>query len=86
MVIAGFQYVGGGSNRSFSFTDLLLREGHTNLAQLSAANWGIIEVKGAWQLSLPAGINLADAINYHEAVLSAVQQVWVAVEESDCCV
>lgn len=78
MVSAGFEYVGSGSNRSFSFTDLLLRQGNTNLAELTAANWGVIEVKGPWQLGLPDNVNLVDALNhptYRKAVLSAVQQV-----------
>ena len=80
---AGFEYIGAGSNRNFSFTDLLLRHGNTDTSHLSAANWGVIEVKGPWQLSLPDGVNLADAINhpsYRKEVLSAVQQVRVA-----CC-
>lgn len=51
------------------------------MAQLSAANWGVIEVKGPWQLSLPDNINLGDALehpSYRKAILSAVQQVFVA--------
>lgn len=55
---AGFEYIGAGSNRNFSFTDLLLRHGNTDTSHLSAANWGVLEVKGPWQLSLPDGVNL----------------------------
>lgn len=76
---AGFEYIGAGSNRNFSFTDLLLRERRTtNLAHVSSLNWGNIEVKGSWQLSLPESISLAESIvhpDYHKGVLPAVQQV-----------
>lgn len=42
-----FEYIGAGSNRNFCVTDLLLRERcTTDVARLSAANWGSIEVKG----------------------------------------
>lgn len=44
---AGIEYIGVGSNRNFCFTDLLLHERcTTDIARLSAANWGTIEVKG----------------------------------------
>jgi hypothetical protein len=72
--------VGAGSNRNFCFTDLLLREGNTDTANLSAANWGVIEVKGPWQLSLPDNVDLEDVLNdtrYRKNVLEAVQQVCV---------
>ena len=76
---AGFEYIGAGSNRNFCFTDLLLRERcTTDIARLSAANWGTIELKGPWQLSLPDNMSLADAIAdpaYQKEVLPAVQQV-----------
>ena len=82
-VCAGFEYIGAGSNRNLCFTDLLLRERrNTDIAHLSAANWGIIEVKGSWQLSLPDNMSLADAINhpnYRKEVLPALQQVWTRV-------
>jgi len=45
---------------------------------LSAANWGIIEVKGAWQLSLPDKMSLGEALDhpdYCREVLPALQQV-----------
>ncbi len=78
-VCAGFEYIGAGSNRNFCFTDLLLREHcDTDLTHLSAANWGVVEVKGPWQLSLPGNMTLAEAIdhpNYCKEVLPAVQQV-----------
>lgn len=76
---AGFEYIGAGSNRNFCFTDLLLRERRTtDTACLNAANWGTIEVKGPWQLSLPENMSLAEAIahpDYWKEVLPAVQQV-----------
>ena len=78
-VDAGFEYVGAGSNRNFCFTDLLLRESrNTDVNHLSAANWGIIEVKGAWQLSLPDNMSLGQALDhpdYCREVLPALQQV-----------
>lgn len=77
-IAAGFEYTGAGSNRNFCFTDLLLRSGNTDLTKLSAANWGVIEVKGSWQLSLPVHVSLGEAIHqpgYRHAVLSAVQQL-----------
>ncbi len=52
----------------------------TDTANLSAANWGVIEVKGPWQLSLPDNVDLEDVLNdtrYREKVLEAVQQVCV---------
>ena len=73
---AGFEYIGAGSNRNFCFTDL--ERCTTDIARLSAANWGTIEVKGPWQLSLPENMSLAKAIDhpdYQKEVLPAVQQV-----------
>ena len=75
---ADVEYVGAGSNRSFSFTDLLLRSGNTDLSELSAANWGVIEVKGPWQLDLPDCITLSDAFSHPshcKQVAPALQQV-----------
>ncbi|DBB14391.1 TPA: hypothetical protein ACH3X3_004691 [Trebouxia sp. C0006] len=83
-----FEYKGSGSNRNFCFTDLLLCERRTtDIAHLSAANWGIIEVKGAWQLSLPESMSLAAAIehcDYCKKVLPALQQAYgdAVVEEA----
>lgn len=80
---AELEYVGSGSNRSYCFTDLLLRQGNTDMTQLSAANWAVIEVKGPWQLSLPEDVSLGDALNhpgYRKAVLHAVQQVITALD------
>ena len=78
-VNAGFEYIGAGSNRNFCFTDLLLREcRNTDVNRLSAGNWGIIEVKGAWQLSLPDNMSLGEALDhpdYCREVLPALQQV-----------
>ncbi len=80
---ADFEYIGSGSNRNFCFMDLLLRERrNTDIAHLSAANWGIIEVKGAWQLSLPESMSLAAAIehrDYCKNVLPALQQVCMMI-------
>ena len=82
-VYVQIEYIGSGSNRNFCFTDLLLRERrNTDIARLSAANWGIIQVKGAWQLSLPESMSLAAAIthrNYCKQVLPALQQVCMMI-------
>ena len=73
---AGFEYTGAGSSRNLCFTDLVLPERcNTDLARLSAVNWGVIEVKGPWQLSLPEKMSLAEAIahpDYRKEVLPAV--------------
>jgi len=61
---------------------LLRQRRNTDLAHLSAANWGIIEVTGAWQLSLPDSMSLAAAIehrNYGNKVLPALQQVCMMI-------
>ena len=45
---------------------------------MRAATWGIIEVKGAWQLSLPESMSLAAATehrDYCKKMLPALQQV-----------
>ena len=88
-MFAGFEYVGSGSNRNFCFTDLLLRQGNTDVTQLSAANWAVVEVKGPWQLNLPEDVSLGDALNhpgYQKAVLCAVQQVNTTVDLLQCLV
>ncbi|KAL0043490.1 hypothetical protein WJX79_006174 [Trebouxia sp. C0005] len=75
----GVEYVGSGSNRNFCFTDLLLRQGNTDLTQLSSANWAVIGVKGPWQLRLPEDVSLGDSLNqpgYRKAVLPAMQQAY----------
>ena len=81
------------SNRNFCFTDLLLREcRNTDVHHLSAANWGIIEVKGAWQLSLPDNMSLGEALDhpdYSREVLPALQQVCLMVStnlQSGMCI
>ena len=59
---------------------------------LSAANWGIIEVKGAWQLSLPDNMSLGEALDhpdYSREVLPALQQVCLMVStnlQSGMCI
>ncbi|KAL0052782.1 hypothetical protein WJX82_007605 [Trebouxia sp. C0006] len=78
MSASGTEYVGAGSWRNFSFSDLLLRQGNTDIANLSAANLGVIKVKGPWQLSLPNNVDLEDVLNdtrYQKQALKAVQQL-----------
>ncbi|KAL0024168.1 hypothetical protein WJX77_004075 [Trebouxia sp. C0004] len=67
--------------------DLLLREcRNTDVNHLSAAG-GIIEVKGAWQLSLPDNMSLGEALDhpdYCRELLPALQQAYgdAVVEEA----
>ena len=72
--------VGGGSGRSSSFTDLVVRQ--TGLASdpqhLSAIIWGVGEVKGDWQLSIKRGLELFDAMRSEAELggfLPGLQQV-----------
>ena len=60
----GAECVGGGSGRSLSFTDLVVRKhGHSsNPKHLSALVLGAGEVKGAWQLDLQRGEKLEDML------------------------
>lgn len=70
--------MGAGSWRNFCFTDLLLRQGNTDTAKLSAANLGVIKVEGPWQLNLPNNVDLEDVLNdtrHQKQALEAVQQV-----------
>ena len=60
----GAECVGGGSGRSLSFTDLIVRKRGqpSNPQQLSALVLGAGEVKGAWQLDLQCGDKLEDML------------------------
>lgn len=80
--------MGAGSWKNFSFTDPLLRQGNTDTANLSAANLGVIKVKGPWQLSLPNNVDLEDVLNdtrYQKQALKAVQQVCMPLVNAGCC-
>ena len=74
------EYAGGGSGRSTSFTDLLMRRVgvHSHPASLSSTVLGNGEVKGVWQFQLEQGERLEDALRDPqriEGVLHAIQQV-----------
>ena len=71
---------GGGSGRSMSFTDLVVRPAgaETSLADLSSQIFGTGEVKGKWQFQLQRGERLEDALHDPKRigdVVQAVQQV-----------
>ena len=75
------QCTGGGSGRSMSFTDLVVRPtgAQSNLADLSSQILGTVEVKGDWQFSLKRGERLEDALHDPkriEGIVQAVQQVY----------
>lgn len=61
----GAKCVGGGSGRSLSFTDLVvrIRGQSSNPEHLSALVLGAGEVKGAWQLDLQRGEKLEDMLH-----------------------
>ena len=61
----GAECVGGGSGRSLSFTDLIVRKRgqSSNPQHLSASVLGAGEVKGAWQLDLQRGDKLEDMLH-----------------------
>lgn len=59
------QLAGGGSSRSSSFTDLVVRqEGQvTDPQHLCDLIWAVGEVKGDWQLSVKRGLELSSAVH-----------------------
>ena len=74
------QYAGGGSGRSLSFTDLVVRPAgaHSDSADLSKQILGTGRVKGDWQWELRRGERLQDALHdpeRSEGIVQAVQQV-----------
>ena len=73
------EYTGNGSNRAPSFTDLVLRHASTtNVKHLSSLIMGVVEVKGSWQLDMPPGTSLVDALQdatLRDKFLPALQQV-----------
>ena len=76
--VAGVEYQGGGSNRSLSFTDTILRRAEdTNVQRVTSLILGVGEVKGTWQMNLPPGTKLEDALRNPELrkeFLLALQQ------------
>ena len=74
------QCTGGGSGRSMSFTDLVVRPAgaQSNLADLSSQILGTGEVKGDWQFQLKRGERLEDALHDPKrigGIVQAIQQV-----------
>mmetsp|Transcript_5430 Transcript_5430/g.12010 ORF Transcript_5430/g.12010 Transcript_5430/m.12010 type:complete len:596 (+) Transcript_5430:322-2109(+) len=74
------EYVGGGSNRSVSFTDLLMRHpGITDKAHPGRLNMATIEVKGSWQLPLSPGQDLVEALKddkLRKDIIPVLQQAY----------
>ncbi len=71
---------GGGSNRSSSFTDLVVRpaEQVTDPLHLSNLIWAVGEVKGDWQLSVKRGLELPSVVHNRDELdnfLPGLQQV-----------
>ena len=71
---------GGGSGRSMSFTDLVVRPAgaQSNPADLSSQILGTGEVKGDWQFQLKRGERLEDALHDPKrigGIVQAIQQV-----------
>lgn len=74
------EYLGGGSGRNMSFTDLVLRRfgDVSDPSALSKLIMAPIEVKGTWQTKLPANRDLTDALSdgkLRAGILPALQQV-----------
>ena len=75
------EYAGGGSGRSSSLTDLVVRKSgeQSDLQPLSRLVLGAVEIKGSWQFSLQRGETLKALVHDREridGVLLALQQVF----------
>jgi len=72
----GVEYTGGGSGRSLSNTDLLLRcKGTTSKDAASRLILGAVEVKGKWQLSLSGSDNMVDVLQDSKKAKMAVEVI-----------
>lgn len=78
-VPAATEYKDGGSGRSVSFTDMLLRvRGTSSKEDPSRLLVGVLEVKGQWQFKLPDGMTLEQGLEDDKqsaSVIQVVQQV-----------
>lgn len=78
---ADTEYKDGGSGRSVSFTDMLLRvRGTSSKEDPSRLLVGVLEVKGQWQFKLPDGMTLQQGLDddpdmQSASVIQVVQQV-----------
>ncbi|KAL0043295.1 hypothetical protein WJX79_000713 [Trebouxia sp. C0005] len=73
--------IGGGSERSLSFTDLVVRKRthSSNNKHVSSLVLGVGEVKGAWQLDMQPGDKLEDLLRDPKRIdtcVSVLQQVY----------
>ena len=78
----GVECVGGGSGRSTSFMDLILRlRGRTSDPNhLSCLILGAVEVKGSWQFQLERGEKLEDLLSKPERLASCL----LALQQASC--
>ena len=78
-VCADIKWDSTGNNTNSSFTDFIgCKHGRTDLDCLSGLVDCVVEVEGDWQLDLPPGLSLADALldeRHHGDCLQALQQV-----------
>lgn len=78
-MLADTEYKDGGSGRSVSFTDMLLRvRGTSSKEDPSQLLVGVLEVKGHWQFKLPEGMTLQQGLEddaQSANVIQVVQQV-----------
>ncbi|WIA10292.1 hypothetical protein OEZ85_010486 [Tetradesmus obliquus] len=76
----GTEYIDGGSGRSASFTDMLVRKCGTSVyADASRLVLGVFEVKGSWQLKLDGNMSLQAALadeNLGPSVAKVIQQAY----------
>ena len=84
----GAECVGGGSGRSLSFTDLVVRKRGqpSNPQHLSALVLGAGEVKGAWQLNLQRGEKLEDMLRDPKRIDTCVLALQQASDSASCAV
>jgi len=76
---ADTEFVDGGSGRSASFTDMLVRKrGTSSYEDASRLVLAVIEVKGSWQLKLDGTMSLQEVLADEElgpSVIKVIQQV-----------
>ena len=74
--------VGGGSGRSTSYTDLVLRKAKhpSDPDQLSSHILGVCEVKGSWQFSIQRGEKLEDLLQDPQRIDGCIH----ALQQASC--
>lgn len=78
-IAADTEFVNGGSGRSASFTDMLVRKrGVSSQKDASRLVLAVFEVKGSWQLKLDGTRPLQEVLAHEElgpSVIEVIQQV-----------